>query len=174
MARSIAFKGKTYILSGQDWYEEKTFKAPPLMVSIHLNELLASAEKKNEDHSTDAGALFKLASQYRDKGMFDRALELCSKVLQLDPGFEVGVAVIRSSIFRRQSEPDKALEVTEKFKTHKNAALQTTRAASFCDLGDWESAKKTIGLALAIGGSSKEEAFAVVNRIKASKPELYT
>jgi hypothetical protein len=44
-------------------------------------------------------------------------------------------------------------------------------AAALCDLQRWEEAKKEIGRALAIGES--EEAFSVVRRIKAARPDLY-
>ena len=49
--------------------------------------------------------------------------------------------------------------------------LLTTRAAAYCDLKLWEQAKKIIGKALAIEES--EEAFMVVKRIKAARPEIY-
>ena len=49
--------------------------------------------------------------------------------------------------------------------------LLTSRAAALCDLGIWEEAKKTVGRSLAISKSA--EAYNVVNRIKAAKPDLY-
>ena len=65
--------------------------------------------------------------------------------------------------------------MTAPFMPSDNPALLTTRAAALCDLRRWEEAKTTIGRALAIlrGESHKAEAFAVVRRIKANRPDLY-
>lgn len=79
---------------------------------------------------------------------------------------------ILSSVLRKIGNPQNALDETKDFiKTVKSAALFTTRAAVYCDLKQWENAKKEISLSLAIEASA--EAFAVVSRIKANRPGLY-
>ena len=42
---------------------------------------------------------------------------------------------------------------------------------ALCDLGRWEEAKRTVGHSLRIQES--DEAFSVVRRIKAARPDLY-
>ena len=67
--------------------------------------------------------------------------------------------------------PEEALIATERARATGYLPLLTSRAAALCDLESWEDAKAELSRVLAVGKSP--EAFAVVRRIKASRPDLY-
>ncbi len=166
----ISFEGKDYIWTGTDWCDAETFLTPPLVIVRKLNRLLERELRSEDTAISDAFVLVNRASVARDALQYNRAETLIRRALKLSPGDRAALAVL-CSILRAQGRPKKALDETEAFRREPHPPLLTSRAAALCDLKRWKEAKQEIGRALAIGGS--EEAFNVVHRIKAAKPNLY-
>jgi hypothetical protein len=74
-------------------------------------------------------------------------------------------------VLRHLGASDRAVQETEPLRAGNYPPLLVSRAAALCDLERWEEAKAIVGRALAAGDSP--EAFEVVHRIKANRPELY-
>jgi tetratricopeptide (TPR) repeat protein len=119
---------------------------------------------------SDVQSLLEKASSARDIDQLDRAEKLTRRVLKLSPS-HLGALAILCSTLRAIGNPQQALKETNYYRRSNYAPLITSRAAAYCDLKQWESAKKEIGYALAI--QTSEEAFNVVKRIKAVRPDLY-
>jgi hypothetical protein len=79
---------------------------------------------------------------------------------------------ILCSAFRAQNAPERALEETEAHRQVSYPPLLTSRAGAMCDLGMWEEAKREIARVLA-QPVDHSDAFLVVHRIKAARPDLY-
>ena len=165
----------TYRNNGNGWFVNNTGELVPKILGAELDGIIAEKLRAKEEKITDPKELLQLAAKYSSQGMLERALAICSKIIAISPDNELVASTVISSILRKKGEPEKALAITDKFQTTNNPAMLTTRAATLCDLENWELAKKTISRALAIlkGASNKGEAFGVVGRIKAARPDLY-
>jgi hypothetical protein len=162
---------KSYIWDGRGWYESKTFMQPPKVVISKLNALLMEQLARDDASVTDPSILLDRAKQARDSQQFERAIQLLRRVLTLWPGYGGALAVL-CSVLRKQGAPEKALHETKTFGRLGYPPLITSRAAAMCDLGMWEAAKREIARVLAMPGEH-DEAFEVVHRIKAARPDLY-
>jgi tetratricopeptide (TPR) repeat protein len=169
--KAVSLDGKTYIWNGTSWYEEKTFLTPPEATIRRLNvELQQQLALEMEQDTDDPIDLIRRASRAREAGHYSAAERSVRKALELEPGDQAALAVL-CSVLRARGHPQQALDETEGFTNPAHPPLLTSRAAALCDLGRWEDAKHEVGRALAVGQS--EEAFSVVHRIKAARPELY-
>jgi predicted Zn-dependent protease len=166
----ISYEGKDYIWTGTDWCDAETFLTPPLVIVRKLNRLLEQELRSEDTAISDTSILIRRASAARDALQYDRAEALTRRALELSPGNCAALAVL-CSVLRAQGRPQQALDETEVFRQEPHPPLLTSRAAAFCDLKRWKEAKQEIGRALAIEKS--EEAFNVVHRIKAERPDLY-
>ena len=135
-----------------------------------LNRLLEQELRSEDTAISDTAVLIERARAARDALQHNRAEALMRRALRLSPGNRAALAVL-CSILRARRRPQQALDETEEFQWTAYPPLLTSRAAALCDLNRWEEAKQEIGRALASGGS--EEAFNVVHRIKAKRPDLY-
>jgi predicted Zn-dependent protease len=128
-------------------------------------------ELEQEDLAiVDVQILLENASKAQDALQHERAERLARRVLKRSPG-NPGALAILSSVLRASGHPQQALKETHLYRNTNYAPLLSSRAAAYCDLKQWEEAKKEIGHALAI--QTSEEAFSVARRIKAARPELY-
>jgi len=169
--KRIHFNGKDYIWTGTGWYEAQTFLTPPQVIVRQLNTQLEQELKTEDTAIVNPAILIERASAARDALQYSRAEKLIRRALELSPGNHAALAVL-CSVLRARGQPQQALDETEAFRRESHPPLLTSRAAALCDLKRWEEAKKEIGRALAIEES--EEAFSVVRRIKAEKPDLYS
>jgi tetratricopeptide (TPR) repeat protein len=166
----VDYNGKQYVWTGEDWYEAGSYLLPPVSIISYLNRKLAEVLADTDRQITERGALFNSAIAAREAGQYQRAERLIRRALSQSPQDQSLLAVL-SSILRARGLPQQAIDETGCEGSINNPALLTSRAAAFCDLRLWERAKAEVGRALAIEGS--EEAFNVVHRIKAERPELY-
>jgi len=168
--RQVELKGQEYTWTDGNWYDAKSVRAPSAMWD-ELNVLLAaqdlSAEAAQDLSVDETLARAKNAKSERKLALAER---LVREVLRAHPQHH-GAAAVLSGVLRDRGLPDEALRVTAPFVGDSYAAIFTTRAAALCDLARWEEAKREVGRALAIGG--EREAFAVRNRIKKERPDLY-
>ncbi len=171
MKKQVELDGVSYTWNGKFWVNSRTFLAPPRAVEAILNRKLSRQLSIEDAKETDPGILLKNARIARDNCQYQRALELCYRVLGMKPGY-VGAAAVLCSVLRLKGMPERALYETQVFDGMAYIPLLTSRAAAMCDLEMWEAAKKEIGKALALPGAH-ESAFSVVNRIKAARPDLY-
>jgi tetratricopeptide (TPR) repeat protein len=165
----VSLSGRAYTWDGQAWQDE-FFLKPPEVVIRQLNELLRPTLADEDQTIGNVYQLVERARIARDNLQYDRAELLARRILALEPRNQMGAAVLCAAL-RARRKPAAALAETEAFSQTGNAALLTSRAAAYCDLGLWAEAKKEIGHSLAIQAS--EEAFLVVKRIKAERPGLY-
>ncbi len=168
---NVDYDGEGYTWDGRHWFSTKTFIEPPVAVVSRLNTLISKELDAEDSGVQDVDELITRAQAARDNHQFDRAVRLLRRVVTKHPRHKVAWAVL-SSTLRKQNAPERALEQTEDLKSLNCAAVFVSRAAAMCDLGMWEEAKHEVAIALAIGGANAA-AFAVVNRIKASRPDLY-
>jgi len=166
----IEVVGTTYVWTGEYWYDEKTYAEPPQIFIGVLNKRLTVELAKEDANIFDVYTLLERASKARVAGQHHRAEKLARRCLKLEPDSEPALAVLCAAL-RAQGRPQKALNETRSHSYSDHIPLLTSRAAALCDLKKWEEAKKTIGRALAIGDS--QDAFNVMQRIKANRPDLY-
>jgi tetratricopeptide (TPR) repeat protein len=166
----IELDGKRYVWNGRIWYTHRTFQAPPAALVAKLNERLASVLASEDAKVTDFNGLLQIARIARDASQFRRAESAARRAIELQPSSEPAFAIL-CSLLRHLGASDRAVQETEHLRSPSYQPLLVSRAAALCDLGRWEEAKATLGRALAQKGSP--EAFEVVNRIKANRPDLY-
>lgn len=166
---TVELDGVKYNWDGQSWYGEDYLK--PSEYIIHkLNQELSNQLSQEDQQITDIHVLIQRAKNARANLQHICAEELAYRILELDPENHSGIAILCASL-RDRGLPHQALKATDAFHSTDNLALLTSRAAAYCDIEMWEDAKQIISRALAIQES--EEAFSVVKRIKAARPDLY-
>ena len=168
----VELDGKSYAWDGSVWYETKTFLRPPTAVVSRLNRQLQGRLMQSDEAVTDLQVLLSRAKIARDAKQHKRSERLLSRALKLKPGHEGALAIL-CSLLRDERAPGRALTETHAFRGVDYAPLVTSRAAAYCDLGQWEEAKREIARVLAMPGKDKDEAFSVMHRIKAARPDLY-
>lgn len=166
---TVLLNGEKYIWTGSAWLDSRYIK-PPATIVKQLNELLASRLADEDNHIQDVYELTHRARIAREAEQFIRAEALARRILTLEPDHHAAAAVLCACL-RARGLAREAISQTDRFARTNNTALLTSRAAAFCDLKQWRDAKETIGHALAIQAS--EEAYMVVKRIKAARPEWY-
>lgn len=168
----VELDGKGYIWTGRDWYESETFLRPAGFVISRLNLLLARQLVEEDLSTTDVEILLTNARAARDTSQHKRAERVARRVLELSPGHRGALAILCSTL-RAAGRPRQALKETHAFRGIEYPPLLTSRAAAYCDLKQWEAAKREVGRALAMKTPASDEAFSVVRRIKAARPDLY-
>ncbi|MFH1603618.1 MAG: hypothetical protein ABIH03_06900, partial [Pseudomonadota bacterium] len=168
----VELDGRSYTWNGSAWYETKTFLRPPAAIVSRLNRQLQDRLAQSDEAVTDIQELLSRAKIARDAKQLKRSERLLSRALKLRPGHEGALAIL-CSLLRDVGAPERALAETHAFSGLGYPPLLTSRAAAYCDLGQWEEAKREIARVLAVPGKDKGEAFSVVHRIKAARPDLY-
>jgi len=173
---SIEMDGQVYVWDGERWYDSVRYTVPSENILNKLNSKLTSDLEKEDSEITDSNALFKRAIKAKRAKQLTRAEKLARRTLKLSHK-NLGAIAILSSCLRSRGLPEQALRETEAFKNERFLPIIISRAAALCDLERWEKAKKEVSKALAIGRTfSREknlEAFMVLGRIKAARPDLY-
>jgi hypothetical protein len=166
----VVHEGKGYIWTGNGWYEERSFMVPADQIIQKLNALLEPQFEAEDMQIQDLSTLLDRARFAHEHHQVARAERLVRRVLEIDPDHK-GAAAILSSVLRTRGRPESALNETLRLRRTGYLPLLTSRAAALCDLERWEKAKAEIAQVLAAGGSG--EAWSVVHRIKAARPDLY-
>jgi tetratricopeptide (TPR) repeat protein len=167
---SIELDGQSYTWNGRSWFAAKTFQAPPSALASKLNELLASVLVGEDAKVTDFQGLLQIAQIARKASQYKRAEVAARRAIELQSSSQPAFAVL-CSVLRHLGASDRAVQETEHLRGANYPPLLVSRAAALCDLERWEEAKTTVGRVLAAGDSP--EAFEVVHRIKANRPDLY-
>ena len=167
---TVELEGQSYMWNGSAWHEATTFLSPPSMIIPKLNNRLSDALEEEDENIADIHLLIKRAVNARNWLQYGRSEKLARRILKLEPSNQAALAILCATL-RAGGFPQKALTETDDYKNLPYPVLLTSRAAALCDLGRWEEAKKTVNRSLAIHKSG--EAYSVVNRIKAAKPNLY-
>jgi hypothetical protein len=165
----INFSGILYTWNEKCWVGPDHIK-PPEIIITKLNRKLKIYLLREDQKIADTSVLAQRTKIARENSDYARAERIARRILQLEPNHQFGIAILCATL-RGMGMPQRALDETDLYKFTKNPALLTSRAAAFCDLGNWEKAKKTIAMALAI--AKGDQAFSVVNRIKKARPDLY-
>ena len=165
----VELNRETYTWDGKGWCDEY-YVTPPKVIVQQLNDLLAAQLRADDSAITDKYELLNRARFARENGQYVRAIRLARRALQIEPG-DCAAAAVLCATLRARGRSREALRETKMFVKAANPALLTSRAAAYCDLRMWEEAKKEIARSLAMEKS--DMAFAVVQRIKAARPELY-
>lgn len=166
---TVELNGMTYSWDGKSWVGAD-YLSPPLTIVRQLNARVSGQLVAQDNQVTDVYQLVDRAKHARANLQHQRAERLAYQILDLEPDNHAGLAILCASL-RDRGLAKRALAETDRYRHTRNSALLTSRAAAYCDLGQWKAAQKTIGKALAI--QSSEEAFLVVKRIKSVRPDLY-
>lgn len=168
----VELEGKSYTWDGSVWYEVKTFLQPPGVVISKLNRQIQGQLTQSDEAVTDFQELLSRAKIARDAKQLKRSERLLRHALTIKPGYKGALAIL-CSLLRDLGAPERALAETHAFRHLTYPPLLTSRAAAYCDLGQWEEAKWEIARVLAISSKDKSAAFSIVHRIKAAYPNLY-
>lgn len=166
----VELDGISYVWNGRSWFAARTFQAPSAVLASRLNEKLAPILVAEDAKITDFQGLLQIAQSARKASQYKRAEEAARRAIALQPSSGPAFAVL-CSVLRHLGASDRAVQETEPLRSSGYPPLLISRAAALCDLERWEEAKVTLGRALAAGESP--EAFEVVHRIKAHRPDLY-
>lgn len=167
---TLELDGRSYTWNGRSWFDSRTYQAPPAALTSRLNEQLACSLAEEDSAVADSQGLLRIAQAARDAAQYKRAEASARRAIELQPSSEAAFAVL-CSVLRHLGASERAVQETEHLRSTSYPPLLISRAAALCDLERWEEAKATVGRALAIGDAP--EAFEVVHRIKAKRPDLY-
>lgn len=165
----LSYGRKRFQWSGDGWVDLSTYRMPGSSVQFELNRLADSVRERSDSRQTELQVLIDGAQAARDAGRLRRAESLAVAALRLRAGHEGALAVL-CSVYRQMGRPDSALALAEAVQTN-HRPLLTTHAAALCDLERWVEAKSVVLRVFRIGGTG--EAFVVMHRIKAARPDLF-
>lgn len=167
---TVELEGQSYVWNGRAWFASRTYQAPPAALVSRLDEALRPILESEDSKVSDFESLLRIAQLARNASQYKRAEKAVRRAIALQPTSEPAFTIL-CSVLRKLKAYEQAVEETEQFRSTRYLPLLVSRSAALCDVGRWEEAKATIGRALAIGDS--DEAFEVVHRIKANRPDLY-
>lgn len=161
--------GEEYIFKNGKWLTS-SYMIPPLEVVSKLNKLVqnsGSIDKMGMDE------LIQLIDKAREGENYQLAARALDRALSIAAEDELKIILPRlTSNYRKQGRIQEAIDVSEKYlsqygKKVYSAALFTSIAGAYCDLGDIENARNSANRARALSGSqSSPELISVYARIK--------
>lgn len=166
----ISLNDIDYLWDGVRWVDAKTYLVPTVSIVNRLNDLLADKLAIEDNNIASIDELMKRARVARDALQLNRSIKLLNRILDLNPNNLAALAIL-CSVLRRQGSAEEALERTERHRSSGYNPLMTSRAAAYCDLSRWEEAKRQ--LSIGSRGYMHQEAYNVLRRIKAARPDLY-
>ena len=174
---TVTLDGYEYLWDGKKWFNRNTFLEPPKAIVSKLHALAANQMSVQDETITDIDELLRRAKQAQEHGQIQRALTLARLIHSQRPKHREAVAMV-CSILRTVKQPEKALQLADKFRYSNYSPILTARASALCDLNRWEEGLKQIRQIIAIdmksgkntGGS---EALSVYSRIKDNAPDLF-
>jgi ribonuclease HI len=158
----IKLDGKKYIWSDGEWFGAENKKQLEKVLP-QLNKEVSSRLIEEDSYIDHIPSLLKRALNAREHLQLERLEKLANGIIKIEPSNYHGMAILCGAL-RDVGLPVKALAKTALYKGTNNHALLTSRAAAYCDLGQWAEAKQTINRALAIERSNA--AYNVAKRIK--------
>ena len=170
---TVKFEGTDYEWTGKGWVNPRTHLCPPKILVKQLEAKARLQFEKQDANITDFDELLSSAQTAKAALQFRRACKLAERAVQIDSS-HVGAGAVLCACLRSLNESQRALDSTAHLAGSNYGPLLTSRAAAYCDLAEWVKAKGTIGRVLAMNAGNKGEAFSVVARIKAARPDLYS
>ena len=169
MMDQIQYEGQTYYRSGKMWADSRN-----IVVCEELQHELNAAFIQTLDlRKFTTWDLIRLADQCKASASVFTAIQLYERVLSSnDPSDYKAVLPRLTSCYRKQGQPKKAIELAIlASKRFGSSILEpitlTSIAAAYCDLKDWDRAKKCADRACAKwNGNAAPELRAVYERIR--------
>lgn len=171
----VQMKGMDYVLE-LDSIDEGTapthlawrssdFMEPPVAVQLALWEHLLTNDLPAFIDALGRDRLRAAAACLNNQDVPSVALKMIEVFLEDHVDDQWALAVL-CSVLRKHGRPDEALRRTNPPR-HQSAALATSRAAAWCDLGNETMARKEADKAMAISrGRASQELIGVYKRIK--------
>ena len=168
MAETIIYNGQTYRRIKGKWVDKDN------MVVTHLQRTLDNLYVKQQsmDRMT-VDELIAEGDKYKEAGTINLAIRYYEAAMKTDIDAEHKYVLARlTSCYRAQGRANKAIELfelaNERFgEKALSSPLCTSVAAAYCDIRDYESAKKYADKAYALnGGKASGELTSVYGRIR--------
>ena len=169
---SLAFEGKKYFR-----YKDKWINDDDMVVCLDLQEKLNRRYAEIVDlSSVDAETLIREADKFKRSESFTLAIRYYEEAVKKSDGRTIASIFPRlSSCYRMCGQARKAIDLlTEAKKKHGKEIIKpellTSAAAAYCDLEEYDNAKKCADRARAMmGRQSSDYLIAVYRRIKSEK-----
>lgn len=171
--KSIEYQGRKYTLNGDYWIDE-SYMIAPSSIQMELNQICFSEEILNE---TDIDILVETGDRYKKSSSISLAIKCYRRAIEIAEANE-NISKLQSilarltSCLRDQGKPEEVVSLFASIKKRFNSkifnsALLTSAAAAYCDLQEYENAKKCCDRAYALsGGKVSGELRSVYGRIK--------
>lgn len=167
----VTLDGKEYRFFGGRWVDKNYMQA-----SSHecrrLDELAEDRFSAGDEELRDPWDMLRAAQKAQATEQFVRAERLARQAGPHEPTL-IHAAAVLCSVLRMMGRARQAIRDTQIAADNGgSAALFTSRAAAFCDLSEWEAAKKEADRAWAMDGGSPTSA--VYARIEKARPDLFS
>jgi len=167
----IEFEKIVYVYRDGSWFDKKSFQAPPYVTIKKLEVLLNDSMDDDISSSTDISQLSVRQHDAKQADNTKLAIRIAERILEIQPGRLRTIASL-SSLYRKELNSEKALEITEPYKDSENAPIQCSRAAALCDRQKWEEAKMHLDRSFKLQYHNPE-GWSVRRRIEKECPGLY-
>lgn len=165
----LIFEGKRYIRRDEQWTDSSY-----IIVSETMQRKLNDAYARTIDLSELCyDELVSEADSFKESSSYLLAISYYEAAIRKATANDIKYILPRvTSCYRRSKQPQKAIKVFSEVKNQYGAgffspALLTSAAAAFCDMGEYEKAKKCCDRAFAMsGGRASGELHAVYSRIR--------
>lgn len=166
-AKTVEFNGKRYTLTRSGWIDNHSY----VQVDIHLSRQLdrVAAALYGPAALYDIDDLLNQAKNAQAEDQLVRAEQLVRQALRVNRQ-HLGAHAMLCSVLRERGLPEQALRETAAMGTSSYPPLRTSRAAAYCDLGEWTQAMQELRPVLAAGGSP--QATLILQRIRAEQSTL--
>lgn len=175
--RKISYDGETYYYNKGLIYDS-TFIEVPKTIS---QKILLNYYMEIDYEEFDESELLTLIKDLKNSGFYDRCLTIVNyglKKFNTSADYYITVFPIITSCYRSLGQAQKAIDFwmgnKRLFSSCLSVPLLTSLAAAYCDIGNYEMAKKCANRAYAIQGGSKNyttELSLVYQRIKKESEE---
>lgn len=164
MKAQTTWEGRAYEYHRGRWIDQETGAIAPVCVQEKLDALCPREESVGRE-------LLRDAARAREDGRLARAESLIRRFLKTHP-HDQGARSFLCSVLRERGQPALALLEAIPMKGLPGPMLRTTRAAAWCDLGEWKRARDEIALAIASGHPREPHTMRVLKRIRSVRPDL--
>ena len=173
MDEEIEYEGKIYYRRKGIWYDSTYCE-----VLTHLQEKLNEAYNETMNYEEmNYYSIIKIADDFKKSNSFSMAIKTYEKALDKTNKVENIKYILQriTSCYRKNKQAHKAIELYTKICKEYgygilNEVLLTSIAAAYCDLGEYENAKKCANKAYAItNGKCSEELKLVYQRMEKNK-----
>ena len=173
--KTVVFEGVEYHKVKDKWIDSNYMAAPNGI----QNELNFMQLKQMNLDGYNVYELMKLGDDFKSGSSVGFAIKCYNKALEKSNAYETGRILPRlTSCLRKQGKPDEVVKIYSRMKEKWGSGLfssvaLTSIAAAYCDLNEYEKAKKCCNRAFAMeNGNCSGELTAVYRRIKKETKEI--